>query len=177
MIRTLFLNRGKTTREEILSDESSQQLTQRCEEAYIQQGQQMAAEGVSPSLIENVAHAAGMATGPLTLANDNPDNHSSNQESADVEIVKQRLMCAQALAAAECWEAGTDPVKADLASTLGWGFPSYTGGVMSYIDTMGLKAFIALCEKLNTQTSAELNPSEWLRRRAQDDDHIYPSTV
>ena len=177
MIRTLFLNRGKTTREEILSDESSQQLTQRCEEAYIQQGQQMAAEGVSPSLIENVAHAAGMATGPLTLANDNPDNHSSNQESANVEIVKQRLMCAQALAAAECWEAGTDPVKADLASTLGWGFPSYTGGVMSYIDTMGLKAFIALCEKLNTQTSAELNPSEWLRRRAQDDDHIYPSTV
>ncbi len=96
----------------------------------------------------------------------------------DVEIVKQRLLCAQALAASECWEEGlTDPVSADLASTLGWGFPTYTGGVMSYIDTMGLQAFITLCDRLNVQTSAGLNPSEWLRRRAKENDRVYPSTA
>jgi 3-hydroxyacyl-CoA dehydrogenase/enoyl-CoA hydratase/3-hydroxybutyryl-CoA epimerase len=177
MIRTLFLNRGKTTREEIMSDEDSQRLKQRCEEAYINQGLQMAAEGVSPALIENVAHGAGMEAGPLARADGNPDSHSSHQKTADVETVKQRLMCAQALAAAECWESEIEPVKADLASTLGWGFPSYTGGVMSYMDTMGLNAFITLCDKLTSQTSAGLNPSEWLRRRAQEDDRVYPSTA
>ena len=82
-----------------------------------------------------------------------------------------------ALAAAESWEAGTDPVRADLASTLGWGFPSYAGGVMSYMDTMGLTAFIALCDELNAQTSAGLSPSDWLRRRATEDDRVYPSTA
>ena len=70
-----------------------------------------------------------------------------------------------------------EPVKADLASTLGWGFPSYTGGVMSYMDTMGLNAFITLCDELSAVTSAELNPSEWLRRRAQEDDRVYASTA
>jgi hypothetical protein len=48
---------------------------------------------------------------------------------------------------------------------------------MSYIDTMGLKAFIALCDRLNAQTSAEFNPSQWLRRRAKEDDRVYSLTV
>ncbi len=177
MIRTGFLNRGKTTREEIMSEEGSQQLKKRCVEAYIQQGLQMVAEGISPAIIENVAYAAGMAEGPLALADAKPDKHSSHQNGTDVEVVKQRLMCAQALAAAENWEAGADPVRADLASTLGWGFPSYTGGVMSYIDTMGLNAFIALCDELSAQTGAGFSPSDWLRKRAREDDRVYPSTA
>jgi 3-hydroxyacyl-CoA dehydrogenase/enoyl-CoA hydratase/3-hydroxybutyryl-CoA epimerase len=177
MIRTGFLNRGKTTREEIMSDEVSQQLKQRCEEAYIQQGRQMITEGLGHALIENAAHAAGMNQGPLALGGIKPDEQSPDQNGADVEIVKQRLLCAQALAAAESWEAGTDPVLADLASTLGWGFPSYTGGVMSYIDTLGLNSFIALCDELTAQTGAGFNPSDWLRLRAREDDRVYPSTA
>ncbi len=177
MIRTGFLNRGKTTREEVMSEQGAQQLKQRCEQAYIQQGLQMVAEGISPIIIENVAHAAGMAEGPLAMAEEMPDENSSHQNAADVEIVKQRLMCAQALAAAVSWEAGADPVRADLASTLGWGFPGYTGGVMSYIDTMGLNAFIALCDELNAQTGAGFSPSDWLRERAREDDRVYPSTA
>jgi 3-hydroxyacyl-CoA dehydrogenase/enoyl-CoA hydratase/3-hydroxybutyryl-CoA epimerase len=177
MIRTGFLNRGKTTREEIMSDEVSQQLKQRCEAAYVQQGQQMKAEGLGHAFIENAAHAAGMAEGPLALGDVKPDEQSAKQNGVDVEIVKQRLICAQALAAADCWEAGTDPVRADLASTLGWGFPSYTGGVMSYIDTLGLNAFIELCDELNAQTGAGFSPSEWLRLRAVENDRVYPSTA
>jgi len=177
MIRTLFLNRGKTTREQIMSDEVSQHLKQRCEAAYIGQGRQMAAEGIDPSLIENAAHAAGMAESPLNGADENRGGHSTRGKSVDVESVKQRLMCAQALAAAECWETGMEPLRADLASTLGWGFPSYTGGVMSYMDTMGLNAFIALCDELSAETSADFNPSEWLRSRARKDDRVYPSTA
>lgn len=178
LIRTLFLNRGKTTREQIMAEEGAEELKQRCERAYIRQGAHMAAQGVKPALIENAAHAAGLPVGPLTLADRVPDAHSSGQQIADITVVKQRLLCAQALAAAECWEEGlTDPVKADLASTLGWGFPSYTGGVLSYVDTMGLKAFIALCDRLNDETRAGFHPSEWLRKRATEDDRVYISTA
>jgi 3-hydroxyacyl-CoA dehydrogenase/enoyl-CoA hydratase/3-hydroxybutyryl-CoA epimerase len=178
MIRTLFLNRGKTTRDQIMSDESARQLKQRCEQAYISQGRQMAAEEIRPALIENAAFAAGMPKGPLAMSQESLEKYSSNQRMVDVETVKQRLLCCQALVAAECWEQGlTDPVKADLASTLGWGFPSYTGGVMSYVDTMGLNAFIALCDELNAQTGAGFSPSGWLRKRAREDDRVYPSTA
>ena len=175
MIRTLFLNRGKTTRDEIMSDEGARQLKQRCEQAYISQGRQMASEGIRPGLIENAAHAVGMRSGPLELANENADHYSSNQELVDVELVKQRLMCAQALEAAVSWENGlTDPIKADLVSILGWGFPSYTGGVLSYIDTMGINEFISVCDHLREQTTADLNPSSWLRQQAQKTNRVYP---
>jgi 3-hydroxyacyl-CoA dehydrogenase/enoyl-CoA hydratase/3-hydroxybutyryl-CoA epimerase len=177
LIRTMFLNRGKTTREQIMADKAAQQLKQKCEQAYIQQGLQMAAEGLAPALIENAAFAAGMPQGPLMLAGEKADAASSGEQEVDVEILKQRLLCAQALAAAESWEAGMDPVRADLASTLGWGFPTYTGGVMSYIDTLGLNAFITLCDELSAQTGAEFSPSEWLRKRAREDDRVYPSTA
>jgi 3-hydroxyacyl-CoA dehydrogenase/enoyl-CoA hydratase/3-hydroxybutyryl-CoA epimerase len=176
LIRTQFLNKGKSTREQIMSDENTQLLKQRCEETYIRQGQQLAAEGIKSVLIENAAYAAGMPEGPLALAAKNPEIYASNRQTVDVEIIKQRLLCCQALEACGGWESGlVDPVTADLAATLGWGFPSYTGGVMSYIDTMGLNTFITLCDNLSAQTGAGLIPSEWLRVRAQDDDRIYPS--
>jgi 3-hydroxyacyl-CoA dehydrogenase/enoyl-CoA hydratase/3-hydroxybutyryl-CoA epimerase len=177
MIRTLFLNRGKTSRDQIISEESAQQLKQRCERAYIGQGRQMADEGISTALIENAARAVGMRSGPLTLAKKKTDDYRSNQGLVDVNLVQQRLMCAQALEATGSWEHGlTDPVQADLVSILGWGFPSYTGGVLSYVDTMGINAFISLCDQLSEHSSADFKPSDWLRRRAQENNRVYPST-
>jgi 3-hydroxyacyl-CoA dehydrogenase/enoyl-CoA hydratase/3-hydroxybutyryl-CoA epimerase len=161
-----------------MSDKNAELLQQRCEEAYIREGLLMASEGVKPALIENTAFAAGMPKGPLAMSQESLEKYSSNQQMVDVEIVRQRLLCCQALAAAECWEKGlTDPVTADLVSTFGWGFPSYTGGVMSYMDSMGLNVFIELCDELSAQTSAGFNPSEWLRRRAREDNRVYPSTA
>jgi 3-hydroxyacyl-CoA dehydrogenase/enoyl-CoA hydratase/3-hydroxybutyryl-CoA epimerase len=178
MIRTLFINRGKSSRDDIMSADGAKTLQQCCEEAYVREGLALAMEGVKPALIENAAFAAGMPRGPLAVAGQDPEKFAANRKIIDAETVGQRLLCSQALAAAECWEKGIiDPVKADLASVLGWGFPSYTGGVLSYIDTMGLTAFIELCEQLKEQTTAELNPSEWLRGRAQEDDRVYPSTA
>ncbi len=103
-------------------------------------------------------------------------NFNAAGPSADVEVVKQRLLCAQALAAAECWEESmVEPVDADLASIADWGFPTYTGGVMSYIDTLGISAFVELCDRLAEQEGAPGRPSDWLRKRAREDDRIYPS--
>jgi len=178
MIRTLFINKGKTSRADILADDSAKQLQQCCEEAYIRQGLAMAREGIRAALIENAAFAAGLPKGPLAMANEGAGDFSGNRKVVDAEPVKQRLLCSQALAAAECWEKGLiDPVRADLASILGWGFPSYTGGVLSYIDTMGLTEFISLCDRLSKDGGAELNPSAWLREKAREGNRIYPTTA
>jgi 3-hydroxyacyl-CoA dehydrogenase/enoyl-CoA hydratase/3-hydroxybutyryl-CoA epimerase len=176
MIRTLFINRGKARREEIMSTTGAQALRQRCEQAYIQQGLAMAEQGVKAALIENGAFAAGLEPGPLALAGEDPTRFAGNRELVDAGTIARRLLSAQALAAAECWEEGvTDPVRADLASLLGWGYPKYTGGVMSYIDTLGLTGFIAQCDALRKERGAPLEPSEWLRGQARENDRIYPS--
>jgi 3-hydroxyacyl-CoA dehydrogenase/enoyl-CoA hydratase/3-hydroxybutyryl-CoA epimerase len=176
MIRTLFLNTAKINLKELLAEPGTQLLKQRCEAAYIQQGVFMATSGIKPALIENAAFAAGFPVGPLALASAEPGQYATNREVQDFTAVKQGLLCSQALAAAECWEEGvTEPVKADLASHFGWGFPSYTGGVMSYIDTLGLRGFISLCDEFSSRYDAGLNPSKWLRARAGQDDRVYPT--
>ncbi len=64
--------------------------------------------------------------------------------------VKQRLLYIQSLEAARCMEEGvlTNAADGDLGSILGWGFPSYTGGVLSFIDTVGVARFVDDCKSL-----------------------------
>jgi len=177
MIRTLFIHRGKSSRDEIMSVEGVQVLKQRCQEAYMQEGLALAEAGVNAILIENCALAAGLEPGPLALAGADSANFHANDTGIDARVIAQRLLSAQALAAASCWEQGlVDPVQADLASVFGWDFPKYTGGVMSYIDTLGLGAFIEQCDALSSD-GARLRPSDWLRERARESDRIYPSTA
>jgi 3-hydroxyacyl-CoA dehydrogenase/enoyl-CoA hydratase/3-hydroxybutyryl-CoA epimerase len=178
MIRTLFIHRGKSSREEILSTEGARQLKARCEEAYTREGLMLAESGVKIALINNAAFAAGLEPGPLEVSGADPERFATNGSDADAHAIARRLLAAQALAAAECWEQGlVEPVQADLASVLGWGFPKYTGGVMSYIDTIGLSAFIAQCDELSAATGAQLAPSNWLRARAGQSDRIYTPTA
>jgi|GEM_PF-322977 len=178
MIRTLFLNKGKSSRRDIVEAEGSDELRQRCEAAYIDQGLKMVDEGVDPVLIENIAKAAGFPQGPLELASESPDLCTQGPSRLTPLQVQQRLMCAQAVSAVDCWEDElVDPVQADQMSLFGWGFPSYTGGVMSYIDTIGLKAFIALCDELNSIHPAALTPGKFLRDKAVSTDRIYPTTA
>lgn len=175
MIRTLFINRGKSTAEDVMSSPGARTLKERCEEAYTREGLAMAEHGVNTTLIENAAFAAGLEPGPLTLAGADAGRFAGNRDDIDPKVIAGRLLSAQSLAAAECWEQGlVEPVQADLASVLGWGFPSYTGGVMSYIDTLGLSAFIAQCEAFVSETGSRLSPSDWLRSRAREEDRIYP---
>jgi len=99
----------------------------------------------------------------------------SMRNQPQVDVVKRRLLLIQALAAARYWEAGiVDPVNADLISVLGWGYPSYTGGVLSYIDTLGLGAFIEQCDRLAADCGERFTPSVWLREKAQKSDRVYP---
>ena len=67
-----------------------------------------------------------------------------------VQDVKDRILYTQAIEAARTMAEGIvhDPREADLGSIFGWGFAPFTGGAISFIDMVGLKAFNARADVL-----------------------------
>ncbi len=98
-----------------------------------------------------------------------------------VEELKSRFLTIQALEAARCVEEGvvTDAADADLGSVLGVGFPQWTGGTLSYIDTLGVHRFVADCERFASRCGKRYAPSAWLKARAVEGKafHAPASTV
>ena len=93
----------------------------------------------------------------------------------DFEELKQRFLATMALEAARTMEEGvvTDPREADVGSILGFGYAPYTGGTISYIDGMGTKAFVALCEKLAARHGERFEPTPLLREMAKTGETFY----
>lgn len=143
--------------------------------AYNEEGRRLAGLGISPILIENAAMAAGMSAGPLLSATENAVLVSSEEHSMSVDEIKNCLLYAQAYAAAAAVEKGlVDPVDADLISVFVNGFPSYTGGVMSFIDTVGLSEFIQTLDRNYGEDYHHQSTFRWLQKMAQKSNRIYP---
>ena len=82
--------------------------------------------------------------------------------------VKNRLLYIQALESARCVEEGVVIASADgdLGSILALGYPTWTGGTLSFIETVGPAAFVAECDRLADLYGERFRPSAWLRERA-----------
>ncbi|MEM6271083.1 MAG: 3-hydroxyacyl-CoA dehydrogenase NAD-binding domain-containing protein [Bacteroidota bacterium] len=95
----------------------------------------------------------------------------------EVEEVKKRILHVQALESVRCLEEGVlrDPKDADIGSILGWGFPPYTGGVISYIDLVGISAFVSNCEEFADRLGERFRPTERLREMAANRTAFYPA--
>jgi 3-hydroxyacyl-CoA dehydrogenase/enoyl-CoA hydratase/3-hydroxybutyryl-CoA epimerase len=89
-------------------------------------------------------------------------------EQPPVQEVIDRLMYRQALETARCFEEGVmdHPADADIGSIFGWGFPPWTGGTLSFIDTVGIKHFVAVCDRMADTYGSRFAVSDWLRQRA-----------
>jgi 3-hydroxyacyl-CoA dehydrogenase / enoyl-CoA hydratase / 3-hydroxybutyryl-CoA epimerase len=96
-------------------------------------------------------------------------------ELVDMQELKQRLLVTQALEAARTVEEGvvTDPREADVGSILGFGFAPYTGGALSYIDFMGAKAFVELCQRLQAKHGERFAPPKLLLDMAASGETFY----
>jgi 3-hydroxyacyl-CoA dehydrogenase/enoyl-CoA hydratase/3-hydroxybutyryl-CoA epimerase len=96
-------------------------------------------------------------------------------DDVDVKVLKQRLLVTIALEAARTIEEGivTDPREADVGSILGFGFAPYTGGTLSYIDGMGLKTFVTLCETLASTYGNRFQPTPLLKDMAAKGETFY----
>jgi 3-hydroxyacyl-CoA dehydrogenase/enoyl-CoA hydratase/3-hydroxybutyryl-CoA epimerase len=97
------------------------------------------------------------------------------ERQPSVEEVRQRLLYIQALEAARCVEDGvlTAAADADIGAVLGLGFPTWTGGTLSLIETIGLRAFVADCDRLASQFGERFRPSEWLRNCASNNEPFF----
>ena len=67
----------------------------------------------------------------------------------------------------------TDPREADVGSILGFGYAPYSGGAMSFIDGMGLKAFVARAKELAAKYGPQFEPGEKLVRMAERGETFY----
>jgi 3-hydroxyacyl-CoA dehydrogenase / enoyl-CoA hydratase / 3-hydroxybutyryl-CoA epimerase len=96
-------------------------------------------------------------------------------DALDVTELKQRLLVIQAVEAARTVEDGvvTDPREADVGSIIGFGFAPFTGGALSYIDFMGVKNFVALCDRLAAKHGARFAPPALLREMAEKGETFY----
>jgi len=96
-------------------------------------------------------------------------------DSFNIETIKQRFLVTIALEAARTIEEGivTDPREADVGSILGFGFAPYTGGTLSYIDGMGVKTFVELCEKLAASYGDHFQPTPLLKDMAAKGETFY----
>src|SRR5208282_512786 len=83
-------------------------------------------------------------------------------DEVSVKDLKDRFLFTAALEAARCLFEGvvTDPREADVGS--GLGFAPYSGGTISFIDGMGLKAFVARAKALSAKYGARFEPGEKL---------------
>jgi 3-hydroxyacyl-CoA dehydrogenase / enoyl-CoA hydratase / 3-hydroxybutyryl-CoA epimerase len=98
-----------------------------------------------------------------------------NVDDIDIAVLKRRLLGIQALESARCIEEKvvTDVREADVGSILGFGFAPFTGGTISYIDGMGVKNFVELCNDLAQTCGGRFTPSKLLVDMANRGDSFY----
>src|SRR5437764_5427185 len=96
-------------------------------------------------------------------------------DTSSLQGLKDRIRYAQALEAARCMEEKvvTDPREADVGSILGFGFAPFTCGVLSMIDGLGAKAFVARARELASKYGPRFEPSAGLVAMAENGGSFY----
>jgi 3-hydroxyacyl-CoA dehydrogenase / enoyl-CoA hydratase / 3-hydroxybutyryl-CoA epimerase len=96
-------------------------------------------------------------------------------DGVSVKGLKDRFLFTVALEAARCMEEGivTDPREADVGSILGFGFAPYSGGALSFIDGLGLKAFVGRAKELAAKYGPQFEPSVKLVQMAEHGETFY----
>ena len=81
------------------------------------------------------------------------------------EVVKKRMLHRQVLESYRCLDEGVlrSTTDGDIGSILGWGFPIFTGGALSYIDYVGIDNFIADCDAFKAEFGERWDVPQSLR--------------
>ena len=100
---------------------------------------------------------------------------NSNIDTLDKETIAKRIMHRQALESYRCLDEGVlnSVIDGDIGSVLGWGFPIYTGGAISYIDFVGIEQFIADCDDFKNRFGDRWDIPESLRLLAKEGKSVH----
>jgi 3-hydroxyacyl-CoA dehydrogenase/enoyl-CoA hydratase/3-hydroxybutyryl-CoA epimerase len=103
----------------------------------------------------------------------------SSARQPPLSEVRDRLLYVQSLETVRCMDEHvvTRVADADVGAVLGWGFPAWTGGPLSLIDTVGLPEFVAVCDRLAAAYGSRFIPPASLRARAAQGNAFYPATT
>lgn len=95
------------------------------------------------------------------------------KDFADQEII-DRLMIPMCLELVRCLEENivSSVADADMALIMGIGFPPFRGGALRYIDSIGVKAFVELCDKYK-DLGGLYEPTAKLREMAANGESFY----
>jgi 3-hydroxyacyl-CoA dehydrogenase/enoyl-CoA hydratase/3-hydroxybutyryl-CoA epimerase len=116
------------------------------------------------------------AGGPKQLWGGLKQHWKVGAEQPPVEEVMKRFLFIEALESARCFEEGviSHPADADLGSILGIGYPAWTGGALSYIETFGVPEFVAECQRLSRRFGPRFKPTRSLKKMAAAGQRFYP---
>jgi len=103
------------------------------------------------------------------------DHYPLAQQQPEPDEVKNRLLYIQSIETVRCMDEGVVPYAsdADIGSIFGWGFPAYTGGTISFIETVGLKAFVAEADRLAKAYGPRFAVPDSLRSMADKGETFY----
>lgn len=98
-----------------------------------------------------------------------------SEEQPDAQEIKNRYMWVQCIEAARCVAENviTDPAQIDVGAIMGIGFAPHTGGPMSFIDTVGLTAFVEEADRLAAKYGERFQVPELLREMAKNGETMY----
>jgi len=103
------------------------------------------------------------------------EHYPLNDRQPDAKTIGNRLLFVQALETVRCLDENVlrTPIDADIGSVFGWGFPKYTGGTISFIDTMGARAFVEEADRLASLYGDRFDVPVSLRSLAERDGTYY----
>ena len=103
------------------------------------------------------------------------EHYPVSDQQPDVSEVQTRLLYVQSIETVRCLDEGvvTHPADADIGSVFGWGFPPYTGGTISFIETVGLEAFVSEADRLADAYGERFRVPESLREMARKGETFY----
>ncbi len=146
MVKTVFfamneVNKELRTKNILLADAFADYI-KIVNDAYLEERNLMLKEGISPVLIENACKNAGMSVFNFSAEELKIKVQLLKNQLSEEEL-KKRILYIQVIQAKKCLKQNviTSVRDADVASVLGFGFPAYTGGALSYVDYVGEDVF------------------------------------
>ncbi len=96
-------------------------------------------------------------------------------DTLDKETVGKRLLHRMSLETFRCLDEGVlrSTKDGDIGSIMGFGFPIYTGGALSYIDYVGIDTFISDCDEFTSKFGARFSIPASLRAFAKTGKSIH----